>query len=313
MKGQSLIFLSFLVSALAAPAVVWKSSKRSSNRVLHSSDDLKAPELMVDVLDVEVEGSSLAAVVFLVGRTADGSDSFSELASKGQLPLASSKYDDADAVYHHVSGIESAETMVRHAALANPALRVLQVSMSEFNSMMTSRSEPAEKIEMVEISEGGVVSKPVKHAYKRARDLANANVVIVKVDINNGASELDSAVARAIEDDSVQNVVLAGIRSLSEVKHERNMIAKSKRNVMEVEGNRVILAQRRRLQDNQDGDNVNADLSGVYYVSMTPNILAGLLFGLLFAVVTWIGINCMNAIVGQDVYVSKMPSIGREA
>ena len=62
----------------------------------------------------------------------------------------------------------------------------------------------------------------------------------------------------------------------------------------------------------QDG-NDNSDMTGVYYVSMTPNILAGLMFGLMFVVITWIGVTCMGAIVGQDLYVSKMPTIGREA
>jgi hypothetical protein len=54
-------------------------------------------------------------------------------------------------------------------------------------------------------------------------------------------------------------------------------------------------------------------MSGVYYVSMTPNILAGLLFFLLFAVVTYIGISCMGMISGVSVYETKKPSIGREA
>ena len=54
-------------------------------------------------------------------------------------------------------------------------------------------------------------------------------------------------------------------------------------------------------------------MTGVYYVAMTPNILAGLLFGLLFVVITYIGVTCMGAIQGQDVFVSKMPSVGREA
>jgi hypothetical protein len=33
----------------------------------------------------------------------------------------------------------------------------------------------------------------------------------------------------------------------------------------------------------------------------------------LFSVVTYIGVSCMGMISGQTVYVTKMPSIGREA
>ena len=54
-------------------------------------------------------------------------------------------------------------------------------------------------------------------------------------------------------------------------------------------------------------------MSGVYYVLMTPNILAGILFLLLFTLIAMIGLNCMGAIAGQDVFVSKMPTVGREA
>jgi hypothetical protein len=83
---------------------------------------------------------------------------------------------------------------------------------------------------------------------------------------------------------------------------------------------------RRRLEDQDgDGDNQNNngqnnqnnnggdDMTGVYYVSMTPNILAGILFTLLFTVTTYIGVTCMGMIAGQDVYVKKMPAVGREA
>jgi hypothetical protein len=65
--------------------------------------------------------------------------------------------------------------------------------------------------------------------------------------------------------------------------------------------------------DQNDANGNNSDLSGVYYVAMTPNILAGILFMGLFTMITWIGISCMGAISGQEVFVSKMPSVGREA
>ena len=327
MRAQGLFISSFLVSAaLAAPAVVWKRKPRSLERVLHSADDLEAADLLQDALDVRMEetSSSLAAVVFVVGRGQDGTESLSELASGGHLPLTASKYDDADAMYHHVSGVESPSTMVRDAERANTAHKVMQVNLGEFNRKLTSLGEPAPAVEM-EISDNGLVSKAVKHANKRGRELHESNVLIVTVDATtDGASEIDNAVTKAIDHDAVENVMLTGIRSLHEVKHERYLLSKRRMSVMERDGKRALQSSsRRRLEqeeqegdeenDNQDGDNYNSDMSGIYYVSMTPNILAGLLFGLLFTVVTWIGVSCMGAIAGQDVYASKMPSIGREA
>lgn len=322
MRAQGLFISSFLVSAaLAAPAIVWKRSPRSLDRVLHSADDLKAADLLQDALDVQPETSSLAAVVFVVGRGQDGSESLTELASGGHLPLTASKYDEADAMYHHVSGVESSATMVRDATRANAAHKVLQVDLGEFNRKLTSLGEPAPTVEM-EISDNGLVSKAVKHAHKRGRQLHESNVLIVTVDPTDAASEIDNAIAKAIENEAVENVLLTGIRSLHEVKHERYLLSKSRMSIMEHDGKRALHSSRRRLEqeeqeadenDNADGDNDNSDMSGIYYVSMTPNILAGLLFGLLFTVVTWIGVSCMGAIAGQDVYVSKMPSIGREA
>jgi hypothetical protein len=317
MKASCLSFSTFVASALATPAVVWKNARRESERVLHSSDQLKVSDLLKDTLDVRGSDSSLAGVIFLVGKSDDGSETLSELASTGKLPGTASKYDDANGIYHHVSGIESTNSMVREAGRANSGHRVLEVSLSEFNSKLTALSEPAPEIVM-DVAVNGIVSRTAKHAHKRARELARADIFVVKVDAKEEPSLIDSAVVKAIESERVESVVLAGIRSLSEVKRERYLMSKRRMDIMEREGSKVIEGQRRRLEqeeeegDEGDGDN-SGDLSGVYYVAMTPNILAGVLFGLLFTVITWIGITCMGAIQGQEVFVSKMPSIGREA
>jgi len=50
-----------------------------------------------------------------------------------------------------------------------------------------------------------------------------------------------------------------------------------------------------------------------YYVYMTPNIMAGILFGILFTFCAILGFSCMNDLEGQTVFVSKMPTVGREA
>jgi len=62
-----------------------------------------------------------------------------------------------------------------------------------------------------------------------------------------------------------------------------------------------------------DGADNGGDDEVVYYVYMTPNILAGLMFAGLFTSVVFLGISCMGMIQGQDVFVSKMPSVGRES
>lgn len=60
----------------------------------------------------------------------------------------------------------------------------------------------------------------------------------------------------------------------------------------------------------EDGE--DDDSEGKYYVHMTPNIFAGILFTFFFIVVGQIGIGCLNQISFSDTYVEKYPSIGRE-
>ena len=57
----------------------------------------------------------------------------------------------------------------------------------------------------------------------------------------------------------------------------------------------------------------DASSSEQYYVYMTPNILAGVLFGFMFIGVSMVGFGCMNDLEGQTVFVSKMPAVGKEA
>jgi hypothetical protein len=318
MKTFTFIIATLVASVLAAPAVVWKNSRPVNQRSLHSSDNVSASDLLKGVLqDSEAPQASLHAVVFLVGKGEDGSEQLTQLASSGKLPQTSGKYNDASAVYHHVSGIASSSTMVRDAARADNSggHRVLEVSLGELNSKLTSLSAPAE----VEIDNSGTVQSTSKRANKRARELAAANVFIVNIDSTLDTTDLDSTIANTITNKSVGSVVLAGVRSVNEVKHERNLEAKRRMSIMEKEGNKILDGRRRRLEQEEEGgdgaaqNNANDDLAGVYYVSMTPNILAGLLFGFLFTFITYVGITCMGAIQGGDTFTDKMPSIGREA
>merc|ERR1712151_715226 len=139
----------------------------------------------------------------------------------------------------------------------------------------------------------GVTSKAKR---KRMKAIENAHVLIVNVDnVEEDTSSLDTAISSSI--DKAQSTILAGIRSIEEVKKARKLMSQTKTS-----------AHRRRLEDAK-----NDDYSGVYYVNMTPNIFAGLLFTFFFVFVTYLGVACMSMIQGQDVYVDKMPSIGREA
>jgi hypothetical protein len=346
-----LAFATLLSSAIAAPAVVWQSSSnaeiRSSNvRSLHSSEDIHASELMKNVLTISSssetssEAPALSAVIFLIGKGDDGSEQLSELASGGKLPLTFAKYNDATGVYHSVSGVESTGSIVKVAGNAisidgnnnnknKNNRRVLEVTLNEFNSKLSSLdTAAADPVAEVEIDSNGTPSSSSttststnKRVNKRARALAQADIYIVNVSpTKDESTQIDNSIVRAIENKNVGSVVLGGIRSIEEVKHERFLTNQRRMLVMESNGNKIMDNRRRRLEEDGDAnddaaqaDNANDDLSGVYYVAMTPNILAGLLFTLLFLVVTYTGISCMGDIQGGDCFTDKYPSLGREA
>lgn len=310
MKVAAFVISCFLGSALAAPAIVWSKNKEASESVVHSSKSVKASSLLASlVVDGSSDDSSLAATVFLLGRAPDGSDSLSGLASSGALPLVAAKYEDATAVHSHVAGVESAYTVARDAG-ANTGKRVLEVSLSEFSSKVALIGHTPTKAEL-EVDENGMINKATKHANLRDKELAEANFLIVNIPASTDPSVIDAAVVQAVDHSSIGSVMLASVRSHDEVKHERVLI--SRRNTAA-----MMQHAGRRLADQNNGDDAAAaaaddDTTGVYYVHMTPNIFAGIMFFFLFAFVTYTGVSCMGMIAGQDVYVSKMPTIGREA
>jgi len=342
-----LAFATLLSSAIAAPAVVWQSSSTakisSSNaRSLHSSEDIHASELMKNVLTISSsEAPALSAVIFLIGKGDDGSEQLSELASGGKLPLTFAKYNDATGVYHSVSGVESTGSIVKVAGNAitidgnnnnnknKNNRRVLEFTLNEFNSKLTLLDTAAvvDPVAEVEIDSNGTPSSTTststnKRVNKRARALAQADIYIVNVNpTTDESTQIDNSIVLAIEHKNVGAVVLGGIRSIEEVKHERFLTNQRRMTVMESNGNKIMDNRRRRLEEDGDANddaaqadnNANDDLSGVYYVAMTPNILAGLLFTLLFLVVTYTGISCMGDIQGGDCFTDKYPSLGREA
>jgi len=282
----------------AAPAIVWTSAQSSSPS--HISDSIDTKSLLSTVTDTD-STSALSAVIFLVGRDASGSEGLTALASSGKLPGAQNKYSSANEIHYNVEGVESGRTVARDARKNNQN-RVAEVTMEEFNSKLST---------MAQTSADETSGKMSKSEQKRRKAISQANVLVVNIQPTTDASLIDSAIVNAIDSSSVRNVVLSTIRSIDEVKRAREQAVRNKFTKSSATG-----GNRRRLEDeaNNEGDNNNnADQYGVYYVNMTPNILAGLLFFFLFIFTAYTGFMCMNMIEGQDVYVKKLPHIGREA
>ena len=197
-----------------------------------------------------------------------------------------------------------------------PAASVAQLSLEEFLGLSTAQKNLGE----LEVDASGSVSrkKALYKSQKRARQLQEASVLVVDVKPTEDVKIIDNAVVSAIQE--YKNVVLTASRSIAEVKYEKASRMRKLQKAQEAVANQKNMGGRRRLEEDADQRNAdNAqedqenDMSGVVYVHMTPNILAGLLFFFLFSVIAYIGVTCMNMISGQDVYVKKMPSIGREA
>eukprot|EP00585_Thalassiosira_rotula_P006827 CAMPEP_0196142908 /NCGR_PEP_ID=MMETSP0910-20130528/12509_1 /TAXON_ID=49265 /ORGANISM="Thalassiosira rotula, Strain GSO102" /LENGTH=320 /DNA_ID=CAMNT_0041404283 /DNA_START=27 /DNA_END=989 /DNA_ORIENTATION=+ len=288
----------------AAPAIVWKSGSSSAGPS-HISDAIDTQTFLSSAIgNNERDSSALAAVVFLVGRDADGSEGLASLAASGKLSSVMEKYGDADEIHHHVQGVESARTVARDARQSDVA-GVAEVSMEEFQRKLSSIATT----EAEGVLEGKKVSKTEQ---KRRRAISEADVLVVNVAANADAAKVDAAIVAAIDSSAVKNVVLSSIRSVKEVKHARKLAVAERFN----KSKRGAAPSGRRLEDEANNENNqnnnNQDQQGIYYVNMTPNIFAGLLFFFMFAFTAYLGLTCMNMIEGQDVYVKKLPHIGRE-
>jgi len=277
---------SLLCPTAAAPALVWNSSSSISESV-YISQQVASSSLFQDVT-TNIASNDDLALVFVLQRASNGDENLSALAGSGALPSISNIAGTT--VYSHVDGIEGPRSVLRD--LSNDAV---MIDMSALDGKLTGEI-PA------------VAGRKKKAA---RRKLLEANKVIINVDNSVDVSELDAVVANAIQNEKVKSVVLTAARSAKETKDAKilkKMIAKKNRKVAKN-------APRRRLEQDNNGNNQgnNGDNEAVYYVYMTPNILAGLLFTLLFTFITFTGISCMGMIQGQDVFVSKMPVVGREA
>jgi len=297
------IFVTVIAASLgvssAAPAIVWKNEGSSSPQ--HLSESIDVQSLISSTVSGD-HSSALSAVVFLIGRDADGTERLSSLASSGNLPGVQGKYDTADSIHHHVNGLESSRTIARDARKSFDGT-VVEVSLSEYNRKLAS---------LAQNSNESVEKAASKAEHKRNRDISVADVLVVNVS-SKDASVIDSSIVAAIESSAVRNVILSAVRSIDEVKHARKLATFDRLKVKANVPRKV--AGRRRLEDEADGEqnNNNQDNNqGIYYVNMTPNIFAGILFMLLFAFVANLGFTCMGMITGQDVFVKKLPTIGRE-
>jgi hypothetical protein len=277
------VFLSLLATACAAPALVWKSGVETLETVYNT----------VPTSVNELFRNEPSAVVFVLARDADGNDSLTQIAP--QLTGVASMRDPAF-VHSHVMGVQTQMKGASRVSLADLAMH-LNASSSE---------------EIINV-DGSIAQMKRKKAPKNS-------VWIVPVDARTDPAALDAAVVNAIEQSHKGggSVILTAIRSTKEVKMERELEQRRRLSVQHKAGQSLEQqnGRRRRLEDqakNDDANNNNSDLQGVYYVALTPNILAGLLFFLLFTAIAYIGISCMGAIQGQDTFVTKMPTVGREA
>ena len=285
----ALLLSALLGTAVAAPAIVWQRDSSASSPE-HHSDSVSVADLMQSSLSGQD-----SSVVFFLGRNSDGKEMLNSLASGGSLPRTQDKYRSAHSIHHHVDGAESAATVQRDA-MAAAASGAATVSLGEFLSRMGESPENTDT------------------SSRRAREVQSASVLVVDVPAGTSPADIDNAIAMAVESPRLSSVVLTAQRSIDEVKRERMNLANERKQQKQQD------APRRRLEDQQNDNNNNnnnrnnQDGSNVAYVHMTPNILAGILYTIMFIVVTQIGIGCMGSIQGQgDIYVKKMPTIGREA
>ena len=304
--------------AKAAPAIVWNSVSSGGGSPLHISDLTDARSLLASTLNNgnNDNASNLSAVIFLVGRDADGSEGLNAMAASGKLPQVQAKQASASSIHYHVAGVESSRTVAKDAAAAGTLsedgeeMNVVEVALEEFNRKLDSLAQS--EATSATIEGGEQQEKITKSEQKRRRAISDADILVVTLTDKDNAASIDSSIVKAIDSKLVQNVILSSIRSTDEVKHARRKLVIDKI----TKSARPSAERRRRLQDegeqNNQNNNNNQYQEGVYYVNMTPNIFSGLLFFFMFVFTAHLGLTCMNMIEGQDVYVKKYPTIGRE-
>jgi len=273
MKLIALTLLSVLSSTLAAPAIVW--SKESTTAAIHTSDPIALTSVLAPT--ITTASADKSHVVFVLGRTEEGNDSLTSLASADLLPKVASEYASASQVHHFVKGNESPKVLSQQIQGMEESA-IVEMDVSKFNG---------------DVMEG---------------------VTLIQIPATTSASTIDTLVSNAIHSSKIASVTLTSIRPLTEVLLERDMIQKAQyyQHVMDARagGSASTSRNRRRLEDAQDDDGSNT--APLYYVHTTPNILSGILFFGFFTAVALVGLTCMASIGFSDVYVDKYPAIGKE-
>jgi len=282
MKLLSLISATFVASVQASPAIVWTNgADKSTER--HTSDVVDVHSVIAAAAAAGHSSSSLATVVFVIDRSGDDvNDSLTTLASSGALPLVQSKYEDAAIIHHNVAGVQRTDILAKEARKTHG--NVLELSLEDY----------LQRIEAPEAED------------KHGRSLSSAKIAVVHASPQK-STDLDAAVSRAVDNANIHSVILTAVRSTDEVKHARNLIAR------EVAENLYQQANSRRLANDDANAAAAQDMTGIYYVPITPNILAGILFSIFFVCISYLAITCMGMITCSDVYADKYPAIGREA
>ncbi|GAX21200.1 hypothetical protein FisN_26Lh158 [Fistulifera solaris] len=294
MKSHILVYLlsCLFATTTAAPALVWKNGT-SQTPTMHHSEDISIQSLL----------PQQQGVVFVLQRRSDGEEALSAMASQ----LTQTATVPAHCQHHSVTGVTSAHLLARSVTSSAEVTLEEYVQLPQVIQQLKTASKANNKVSM--------------KSKQRAQALETATVLFVTVDTEqDNLQQLDQAVVQAIHKEP--HVVLTAVRSLQEINQEKEQ-AMQYTMQMHREAGRVQAAQRRRLEEDadqqgQDNAQENMQINNNQYeymvlVHMTPNILSGILFTILFATITLIGITCMGSIQGQDVYVKKMPSIGREA
>lgn len=309
-------------STHAVPALVWHSKQQNSRAL----SETVGP---ADILAVRDEASSeQPSVVFVLERDEKASeDRLSELASAGSLPEMQAAFSAAGGFdsYHAVSGVRSAQSVARDIRQSNAdkktkKKKVMEISMKEYQQL---QQQPVLMVE-TDVTDSGMLSKTAFKMQKRAKDMRKADYLVVNVDKSVSPEQMDQTIAASTK--HTHSVMVTAVRTIQEIRHEREMIERHLFQQQRAAGRRYLEqtqhknSQRRRLDENQGDNNGNdnnknndQDLTRVYYVSMTPNIMAGLLFMLLFITTAYVGLTCMNAISGGDTYVKSPPPVGKEA
>mmetsp|Transcript_10649 Transcript_10649/g.21904 ORF Transcript_10649/g.21904 Transcript_10649/m.21904 type:complete len:245 (+) Transcript_10649:29-763(+) len=166
-----------------------------------------------------------------------------------------------------------------------PKLKKIQASVDEIKHFVVGGVDSQKMKSLL----GDANVKVIKGLSNFSEDVVSeGKVVVVEIEEGEATEKIDAVVSKTMK------------KSKGEV--PRTVYLASQPTNAELAQTR----EERRLQNEANSSD------SVYYVAMTPNILAGILFGFLFVFMTIIGMSCMNDIEGQTVFVDKMPHVGKE-